>query len=280
MNQRSNFVLILTVVFIILNSCASTNRNAGSLSDAMDKASDDHHGSRKIVAVVKDPEEEPETEDEVYVVRSTGNDDSGIAFEDKPKDLSFGFTAGTGMLSKDSFFGMTSFSFCLEQFYKSRRSAFIELGGFYSPLQTVESDEFDPESDTIVQALDGGIFSLYAQIRLRFYTTPKHTFLGNYFSLGGGVHWMFWNYKNELEIIEYDEYDNPTGTDTVSSDQLWGFDLNGSAGINLIQAEHFVLGAEFIPGIIIWGPETNQGFTNDVFAPFFYLRTNFNFMIK
>jgi len=232
------------------------------------------------VIAVKDPEEEPENEDEVYVVRSTGNDDSGIVFEEKPKDLSFGINTGTGMLSTESFYGITSFAFGLEQFYQSRRSAFIELGGFYSPLQTVESDEFDPDSDTIVQALDGGIFSLYAQIRLRFYTTPKHTFLGNYFGLGLGVQSMFWNYKNDLEIAEYDDNGDYIGTDTVNDDQLWGLDLNGSAGLNLVQTDHFIMGVEFIPGIIIWGPETYQGFTNDVFAPFFYLKTNVNFMIR
>ncbi len=269
---------IASGLFMILSSCASTNRSAGSLSDAMEKASDEHQGERKIVAV-SDPEQEEEPE-EVYEYPQTEREETGVVFEQATKDMLVGVTAGTGMLSTESFYGMTSFSVGLEQFYQSKRSAFIELGGFYSPLQTVESDKFDPASDTIVQALDGGIFSLYAQIRLRFYTTPKHTFLGNYFGFGAGVHSMFWNYRNDLEITEYDEFDNPVGTDTVSNDQLWGLDLNGSAGINIIQAEHFVLGAEFIPGIIIWGPETYQGFTNDVFAPFFYLKTNFNFMIR
>jgi len=84
----------------------------------------------------------------------------------------------------------------------------------------------------------------------------------------------------DLEIEEYDENGNYAGTETISGDQLWGLDLNGSAGINLVQTENFVLGVEFNPGIIIWGLETYEGFTNDVFEPFFYFKTNFNFMIK
>ena len=91
---------------------------------------------------------------------------------------------------------------------------------------------------------------------------------------------MFWSYRNDLEIDEYDENGNYTRTDTVKSDQLWGFDLNGSAGLNLIQTENLVFGIEFNPGIIIWGPETYQGFTNDVFAPFLYFRTYLSLMFR
>ena len=268
----------LIICSLILSSCASSGRNAGRLSDAMEKASDDHEGDRRVVAVT-DPEQEKEPE-EVYEQPQAEREETGVIFEQSPKDLLLGFTAGTGMLSTESFYGMTSFSVGLEQFYQSRRSAFIELGGFYSPLQTVESDEFDPETDTIVQALDGGIFSLFAQIRLRYYTTPKHTFLGNYFGFGIGVHSMFWEYRNDLEIEEYDESGNYTGTENVSGDQLWGLDLNGSAGLNVVQTENVVLGVEFNPGIIIWGLETYEGFSNDVFEPFFYFKTNFSFMIK
>ena len=260
-------------------SCASTNRNAGSLSDAMDKASDDHQGDRKITAV-KDPDMPEEEQQEEDFITFEERNDNGTVQDEQLEGLSLGFSAGSGILSTESFYGMSAFSISLEQIFEEKRSAFIEAGGFYSPLQTVESDEFDPETDKIVQALEGGIFSLYANVRIKFYTTPEHTFLGNYFGAGAGVHSMFWSYRNELEINEYDENGNYTGTDTVKSDQLWGLDLNASAGLNVVQTDHFVMGIEFIPGVIIWGPETYQGFTNDVFAPFLYLKTNFNFMVR
>ncbi|MGD9706084.1 MAG: hypothetical protein AB7V07_00255 [Candidatus Delongbacteria bacterium] len=267
---------VLIVCSIILTSCASSNRHAGKLSEAMDKSSDNHEGERKVTAVVVEDPEEEENEDQIIYEQKNEHVQAGTA---STEGLSFGIQAGSGVLSSESFYGVTSFSFALEQFYKEKRSAFIELGGLYAPLQTAESDEFDPD-DEIVKALNGGIFSLYSGIKLRFYTTSEHTFIGNFFGFGFGVNSMFWNYKNDLEIEEYDENGNYAGTETISGDQLWGLDLNGSAGINLVQTENFVLGVEFNPGIIIWGLETYEGFTNDVFEPFFYFKTNFNFMIK
>ena len=56
-----------------------------------------------------------------------------------------------------------------------------EIGLDYSPLQTADIKLND---STIVNALDDGIVSLHAGFQKRFYVTPKHTFLGNYYSLG------------------------------------------------------------------------------------------------
>jgi hypothetical protein len=66
----------------------------------------------------------------------------------------------------------------------------------------------------------------------------------------------------------------------ISSDQLWGFDLNAALGLNYIQFRHFSLGVELNPGITIWGFNTREGFSNDIFYPFWYFKTNFNLMIN
>jgi len=277
MKKTQNIVLILAVMLLL--SCSPSARKSGSLSEAMDKASDDYQGERKVEAVTEE-ENEPEYErgDSFIVFKDSANhkeDEQKVL-----KDLWLGVQFGTGIMSTESFYGISSFSIIGNQFYGERKSFNLEFGGSYSPLQTTENAEFDPNEDEITKALDGGIFSLYAGIKLRYYTTPKKTFLGNYFGFGAGVQSMFWTYKNALEIDEYDENDNITGTETIKSDQLWGFDVNCVAALNYIQTKWFILGIEFNPGIIIWGPETHEGFSNDVFLPFLYFKTNFNFMIN
>ncbi|MBN2790046.1 MAG: hypothetical protein JXR69_07640 [Candidatus Delongbacteria bacterium] len=285
--MKYRHIIYLLIIAFILTSCTSSrNRSAGSLSGAMDKASDDHQGERKVKAVVTEEDEEDEENEEYYgshgyngdtefitVEKSQNNSNSEITLG---KDHWLGFQFGTGILSSESFYGISSFSVTGNQFTSEKRSVSYELGLDYSPLQTAEVDLND---STIVNALEGGIVSLHAGFQRRFYVTPKHTFLGNYYSLGARVHAMFWEYKNELEVIEYDEFDNPIGTDYVKHDHIWGVDFNTAAGFNLMQFKHFKLGVELNPGVVIWWFDTYQGFSNDVFAPFLYLKTNFRFLL-
>jgi hypothetical protein len=269
---------VLILFTILLISCSPSTRRAGSLSDAMDKASDDHQGERKVKAVVESEEPEDNPSDDSHIKFEPADERE---FEGEPlTDLWLGMKFGTGIMSTESFYGVTSFVLTGNQFIGDKRSLSFDLGLDYSPLQTTRSVNFDPEEDRIVKALDGGVITLFAGMNYRFYTTPKHTFIGNYFSAGAGVKSMFWSYKNPVEISEYDESGNFLGTETVSSDQLWGFDLNAALGLNYIQFRHFRLGVEFNPGFTIWGFNTREGFSNDIFDPFWYFKTNFNLMIN
>jgi hypothetical protein len=267
---------ILIFLSMMLLSCASSGRHAGKLSDGMEKASDDHEGERKVDA---ERNVEPEEEDKVesfITFKETGKTDDELNI----KDLRIGISAGTGILSDESFYGMSSFSISAEYFIAEKKSASIELGGDHFPLQTVVSEEFDPSDDPVVKALEGGAITLYAGFNARFYTTPQKTFIGNYFSAGIKVRSMFWSYKNPLTVAEYDENNNYLGSVTVTSDQLWGLDMNISAGLNFIQTGHFIIGAEINPGLIIWGFETREGFENDIFEPVFYTKACINIQIK
>jgi hypothetical protein len=261
-----------------LTSCSPSSRRAGSLSDAMEKASDDYQGERKVDAVGETEEPEYIPADSTFIKFEPARE---IGEDGKPlKDLWLGLKFGTGVMNTESFYGVTSFAFLGNQFLDDKKSVSFDLGLEYSPLQTTRTTEFDPEEDEIVKALDGGVITLFAGMNFRYYTTPKHTFIGNYFSAGAGVKSMFWSYKNPIEIKEYDEYGNYAGTETISGDQLWGFDINAALGLNYIQFKHFSLGIEFNPGLTIWGFNTYEGFSNDIFHPFLYLKTNFNFMIN
>ncbi len=268
-------VSVLIICSSVFISCASSGRHAGRLSDAMEKASDDHEGERKIKAEKNEEVSEEDDRESFIKFEETGE------AEDEPdlKGLRLGISAGSGVMSDESFYGMSAFSLSGEYFVAEKRSVNIELGGDYFPLQTVKSAEFDPSDDPVVKALDGGAITLYAGLNARFYTTPQKTFIGNYFSAGLKVRSMFWSYKNPLTVEEYDEDNNFTGSVTVTSDRLWGIDLNASAGLNIVQTPHFILGGEVNPGIIIWGFETREGFTNDMFGPVFYLRACLNIQL-
>ncbi|MCK5760573.1 MAG: hypothetical protein KAH33_04720, partial [Candidatus Delongbacteria bacterium] len=158
-------IIILATIFalLLLSSCTtSRNRSAGSLSNAMEKSSDDYEGERKIDAVII--EEEPDEDKNEY----TYDHNSHITFEPGKKKNSnseitlgkdhwLGFQFGTGILSTDSFYGLSSFALTGNQYTGGKRSLSYELGFDYAPLQTTATAEFDPLEDDIVQGLEGGI---------------------------------------------------------------------------------------------------------------------------
>jgi len=289
-------IITLTIIFtlILLSSCTtSRNRSAGRLSDAVEKSSDDYEGERKINAVVTE-EDEDEVEENYTSHKYQENKNYSYNNENPlfitykkneskninlGRDHWLGFQFGTGVLSSDSFYGLSSFALTGNQYTREKRSFSYELGLDYAPLQTTETATFDPLEDEIVQGLEGGIVSIFAGVKRRFYTTPKYTFLGNYFAVGARIHSMFFEYKNELAIDEYDEYDVLIGTDYVKHDHIWGVDFNVATAVNIMQFKHLRIGIEFNPGVTIWWFDTYQGFTNDVFAPFVYLKTNFRFLL-
>jgi hypothetical protein len=269
----ASVLILCSSVFI---SCASSGRHAGKLSDAMEKASDDHEGSRKVEAVRNvEPEEEDKEENFITFEKSEKTDD-----ELKLKDIWLGISAGSGIMSTKSFYGVSSFSLHANTYIKGGRSLCFDLGGDYSPLQTTQSADYDPNEDPVANALDGGVLTLFAGLNARYYTTSQKTFLGNYFSAGIKVRSMFWSYKNPLIVAEYDENDVYLGSVTVTSDQIWGFDINCAAALNFMQTQHLIAGVELNPGVVIWGFGTREGFENDIFAPFFYLKTNFTLMMR
>ena len=294
-----NFKLIVSLILIafLLSPCTtSRNRSAGSLSNAMEKSSDDYEGERKINAVVTEDEEDEEEEEEEYIHAHRYIDNDQINYNNKnplfityekkkSKNINLGrahwlgFQFGTGILSSDSFYGISSFALTGNQYTGKKRSFSYELGCDYAPLQTTETATFDPLEDEIVQGLEGGIVSVFAGIKKRWYTTPKYTFLGNYFAVGARIHSMFFEYKNELQIDEFDEYGILIDTDYVKHDQIWGVDFNVATAVNIMQFKYLRIGIEFNPGVTIWWFDTYQGFTNDVFAPFVYLKTNFRFLL-
>ena len=260
-------ILIILLSQFFFSSCASTS---GNLSDAMDKASDDYEGER----VVESYEEEEDEEEEVYYEEDDEDDnvsgfvsssDSGTS----SLDLKFGISFGSGLLSSNDYYGLNHANAILGD---GEHSFFYFSGGFaWSPIQ---------ETSELSKSLDGSVKMLNVGIGYRGFTTPSYTFLGQYFAVGLNYNLLMWSYKNSIEKDVFDSYGNYTGTSTINGDILNGVELYGEIGLNLFQTDGLDLGMSISPGVILWMGATGEGFNNDVFDSFYYLKFKFNILLK
>ncbi len=118
------------------------------------------------------------------------------------------------------------------------------------------------QSAAIATSVKGEMISLHTGLQLDLFTTPRHTLLGQYFMVGAGLERMAWSYRNIITV---------NGT-PVGEDALYGVDLAGGIGLDILQSRSLQLGGELRPGVMIWLPDTEGGFANDLFAPTPYLR--------
>jgi len=127
-------------------------------------------------------------------------------------------------------------------------------------------------TSVLKQSLDGGITLLNLGLIYRWFSTPEHTFLGQYFTLGLKYNYMIWSYKNPIWADTYDDWGNVTGTEKITYDRLSGFEFFSGIGFHILQVEEIQIGGEFSPGVIFWFGETSEGFENDVFSTFWYVK--------
>ena len=264
-------ICLLVVSALFLQQCSGSSKNRrGKLSDAMEESSDKHKGERKV-DTQPDPDYEPEEEEDIDVV---GLGAAGLVAEGSQAadsaDVSFGSKAdwvsiagGTGLLKEEDFFGLNHFNLAIGTYPADKHYVELTAGISRAPLQ---------ETSLLSESLDGGVILLQLSLAYKYYTTPRHTFMGLYLCAGIGYTYMTWSYKNPFQAMAYDEYGNELGMETISSDGLSGFEIYGGLGVNLIQYNRFQIGAEVLPGVILWGGETSEGFDNDVFANFQYTK--------
>ncbi len=180
------------------------------------------------------------------------------------------FRFGSGFLSSDKFYGLNHFSILKGSYSKKKRDALLFNFGFeYSPIQ---------QTNDIANSISGGVSEFFIGGEHRKYLNPSYTFLGNYIQTGGNLCYMFWNYQNEIAVDEYDEYGNLT-VKKVGNDGLFGLDLFFGTGVDISQKNRRHLAFEITPGIKLWFPITSQGFKNDYFSPYFYLKVGIVFDI-
>jgi hypothetical protein len=284
MLKKMLFLLLhLILIFTLINffsSCFSSNHNRrGSLSDAMDKASDDNEDRQ----VDTEPDHEPEiyyeedNEDE-YLYQSFKNDSSNLhdkysddqnsypeIIEDDMESIPawLSIQGGTGILKGKDYFGLNHFNLSLAANPVSHQRLALNAGFAWAPLQN---------TSVLKQSLDGGVILLNLGFNYNYYTTHEHTFLGQYFTFGFKYNYMIWSYKNPILADYYDDWGNYDGTEEISNDGLSGFEFYSGVGFHILQVKGFQVGGEVSPGVIFWVWETTEGFENDVFSTFWYIK--------
>ena len=298
-------MIILLLTLLLLESCSTTSsrrknhRTKGKLSKAIRKSSDKNEGDR-VAGTREDNDFECDDEDDDFSfnlfsalflsgdteIEENSEDSSSVVYrqkddgfmdfkEDEEKEKNpnlqrntetikfpsiWGFRGGSGLLNNKDTYGYNHFEVFAGHYDKKTRSAIVfSLGLANSPIQ---------EDQKLHSSLNGGISILNFDFTFRKYTTPHYTFLGNYFFAGLGGSYLMWNYRNEIEIEDTDG----DVVERISSDSVGGFNLFGGIGFNIIQTNFFHIGGELSPGLILGEYETYEGFENDSFGHFYYLK--------
>jgi len=278
MQKKIFFLLVYLIIILLLvnffSSCFSSNHNRrGSLSDAMEKASDESEDREVETEPDPEPEYYYEDDDDAYIVQSFSDDSSDQEYEQlQPEvidtDLEsipawFSVRGGTGAIKGKDYFGLNHFNLAVGAFPEPQHRIEVNAGFAWAPIQ---------QTSVLKQSLDGGVTLLNLGLNYKWFTTPEHTFLGQYFSFGFKYNYMFWSYKNPILADYYDDWGNYDGTEEISNDGLSGFEFYTGIGFHVLQVKGFQIGTEFSPGVIFWVWETTEGFENDVFSTFWYVK--------
>ena len=254
--------LVLGITFMSVSCTTGSDRNRGSLSDAMDKSRDDYKEER----VVPDEEDDswffddqdgrespPEAPDssEGGEVEQAGEAKSALSEE--PLELFLLFRGGSSLTGGLHFENPLD----LEILLGTSRDTLL---GYYlfGGLKTLRVRR----DDSLYESIKSRPFILQGGLELRYYPVKTWIYFLPYLtgSMSGFV--MFWNYQNALTA----------GSDTFKSDSLSGLGLDLGVGIDLIQTDTFQAGIQLLPQAFLFGEETSQGFNNDIFNTYGNIR--------
>ena len=268
------FCIIISFIVILFQSCfGSSHHRRGKLSDAMDKASDESEDREVETEPDPDPDYYYEDEEDEYIYHSFSDDSSDQDYEQMQPEIIgtdvessptwFSIRGGTGLIKGKDFFGFNHFNIAFGDFLQPRHRVEFNAGFAWAPIQ---------HTSVLKQSLDGGVTLLNLGLNYKWFTTPGHTFLGQYFSFGFKYNYMLWSYKNPILADYYDDWGKYEGTDEISNDGLSGFEFYTGLGFHVLQVKGFQIGTEVSPGVIFWVWETTEGFENDVFSTFWYVK--------
>jgi hypothetical protein len=280
-------LLALAILAIAIAGCfSSTTTHRGPLSDAVGKASDDNTGSRTVDTPPTSGPSEDERERErkrererewerererereaasiaaapadttpmisVMRVRSDSAE-SGMPEEKSTYVPWLSLVGGTGLIAKDGFSAFNNGALQLAVFQRDRLRAELLFGLGFAGLK---------ESGELAKSIRDNMPIASAGVQVRWFTTPQYTLLGHYLFGGLAYSYMMWDYKHSIT----------SGSDYISSDALQGGDLFVGTGVNVVQTPAVQLGVELCGGVMAWDNTTREGFDNDIFAGFPYLK--------
>ena len=264
------YITIILMIGLLAGCASSGGKRRGSLSDGVEKASDNNDGDRRVHTTYDPPEpshnyndDYNRQEDRFLGGSSYNDDDDGTFFINKPSF--FTLKLGTGLLSHEHFYALNGFT--LETGWKVEDNGKFSFYGGVEHAPVKETDEFS-------SSLRDGTTIGRLGLEIKYLTSPDYTFLGHYFSLGLGTNLMGWSYKNPL--VAWDDYGNE---ELIYNDMLQGYEIYIGTGVNIFNPYKVKLGTEVTAGVILWDWTTMEGFDNDLFSPFFYLKLRLLFGI-
>lgn len=274
--DKKSITLLFTVCFSLcfIVGCSSTNETRrGKLSDAMDKASEENKEDRKVPTEPSHPT--PVAEGAVNS-EETSPDTSSQPIPERHEDvrpessqgkslspLWVGLRFGGGTLKAGAFEAIGEFGILVGSYFGDR--AYGEVWGFFSAASLTETASLN-------KSIKDGVAIFGIGIEGKYFLTPSYTFMGPYLLGGLNFSHMTWDYRKAITANTYDNYGNVIRSDRITNDGLSGLDMFVGAGFHLFQFSGLHIGAEITPGLILWSNTTSEGFDNDVFNTFFYLK--------
>ncbi len=246
-------LLLIAAPFI---GCAGHKErpHGAKLSEAMEKASSEHTGDRKIETQqhTETHHHEPHShasippDDVASPDMATSQTNESINSSPQHSQTVFTLSAGTGNMSDDNLDALKQLDLSIGFQEKDKHRFDIYLGyGWISPAS----------SGILKSAIDGNAHLATVGLRYKAFFTPSHTLLGVYLTAGIAWDWLYWQYENEIEADGR----------PVDSDSLSGGELFVGAGLNVVQTKNVQIGVEAVP-TFIWLPDyTDEGFENDFF---------------
>lgn len=260
LEKKMRYLMIILLITSLIGCATSGRKRRGSLSEAVEKTSDDYEGERKVHTEYEWEDIDYDNDDNDFFERERRKNDEDSFVDDLAEDtpVYFELKAGTGLLSNEHFYAINGFSLGVG-LYPDENTKF----GIFAGLDHAPVKETDSFSESLRNGTTIGSFGL----QFKHLTTPDHTFIGNYITLGASLDIMGWSYKNPLTA--YDDYGN---TELINSDLLKGYECFIGTGLNLFNPEKVKFGSELTAGVIFWDWYTLEGFDNDLFNAFFYVK--------
>ena len=247
---KRGFVLIVTCLAASLFavSCSTTpERNRGSLEDAMEKARDDHEGSRRV----PDRARPPDYESPPYRDTDDGEDPVSTAPSDGGSDATavhFGLRGSSSVVR----YGDLGSDWAADLVVSADVSHSLGAGAFVG-IRSVEP----VRGSSLDLSVDGNLYFLRAGIEATYLPVPELRVLCPYLTAGLGGFVMLWSFENAVIA----------GSERIDSDTLGGVLLFCGVGVYPYRGDRLRLSVGLIPELYLFGSVTNEGFDNDFFSP-------------
>jgi hypothetical protein len=288
----SRWLLLCGVIALI--GCSSTsNRNRGSLSEAVKKSSHSYKGERKVRS------SRVSTNRDKITISANRNKVTRTIRKRKPPKV---VVSAPVMIDvhpehrppivyerpkpnpNKGFFGLSFFSSVLHMGHLPNEAGGTITFGAYNGLNRHSLGlgfGFFPltEENYLYGSLvnPGQVHFAYQYRRYTGFGFPMRNL---YAKLEVAPQVRFWNYRNPIYSDITDEYGDNLGTEIITGDGLTGCAIGTGLGFSLIKSRHFEIGLDGTVGFNLLNGETTQGFLNDMFYNELFMKMSVEFAFK